>query len=80
MFKTINRYGILETRKPKLRRRLPGGFGFRAAERQYSERPAQEPPRNTRFLPGPFTSGFVPPGRCALYSSRHHSETFPCMS
>lgn len=53
----------------------------RLAERQAPGSLAQLPPRLTRYFPlfGPFGFGWFVV-RYPAYQSRHHSQTFPCIS
>jgi hypothetical protein len=69
------------TRKPKLPVRYVGSKRYLCADRQQFKKLPQPPPRRTRDDPlfGPTGSvsarfGYGP------YQSKHHSQTFPCMS
>src|SRR4051794_40492433 len=68
------------TRKPKPEPQPLARSGARVVDKQRWPTSYQQPPRIVRSKDEGLWKGSVPPTSGALEVSRHHSQTFPCMS
>ena len=74
------RLGFMQRRKPQWTYLFGGAKWFRLDEAHSFAALPQLPPRDTRRIPEEEPCGSVmPPDRCPI-QSKHHSNTFPCMS
>ena len=77
----IRLYGkVLTRRKPMALYRIDEISEARLAERQDVAAFGQPPPRFTRVDPDVAPDGSEPPGNVLPDQSKHHSNTFPCVS